>query len=51
MAFNVSIELTNEDSVSFPASFIPRRVRAITARSFAVANKDGSILESIPTVD
>ena len=51
MAFNVSIELTIKDSVSFPISFIPRRIRAITARSFTVANKDGSILESIPIVD
>ena len=51
MAFNVSIELTIKDSVSFLASIIPRRIRTITARCFAVANKDGSILESIPIVD
>ena len=51
MAFNVSIEPTIEDSVSFLASFIPRRVRTITARSLAIANKDGSILKPIPIVD
>ena len=51
MAFNVSIELTIKDSASFPVSNVPTRIRAITVRSFAVANKDGSILESIPTVD
>ena len=47
MAFNVSIELTIKDSASFPVSNVPTRIRAITVRSFAVANKDGSILESI----